>query len=184
MIRSSLTGRHLSGKKEPTVTNFSGGEIDKYTWVDIGSSYLPSELISAFLYAQLEQAKTISIQRSQSFALYVELLSSLESNGYAKLPTVDENSRCNGHIFYIITRSLTERTALIRFLKDKGIHSVFHYVPLHSSPAGKKFCRIHGDMTVTEDISDQILRLPMYYELSEDDVRYVCQCVLEYYEKN
>ena len=161
---------------------FFRGEIDKYTWVDIGSSYLPSELVSAFLYAQLEQAKNIIAKRSRSFALYVELLSSLESNGFAKLPTIDENSLCNGHIFYIITRSLSERTALIRFLKEKNIHSVFHYVPLHSSPAGKKYCRIHQDMTVTDEISDQILRLPLFYELEEEDVRYICECVLEYYE--
>ena len=153
---------------------FFRGEIDKYSWVDIGSSYLPSELISAFLYAQMEQAEQIIAKRRSIFDLYYSLLRPLEEKELIRLPyTTTSDCLCNGHIFYIITHSLEDRTKLIEYLKENDILSVFHYVPLHSSPAGIKYGRIAGSMDVTNDISERLLRLPMYYEMQQDDVIYI-----------
>ncbi len=160
---------------------FFRGEVDKYTWVDIGSSYLPSELVSAFLYAQMEQADQIIIKRRRLFDQYYTLLRQLEKKGLIHLPYVDSDRASNGHIFYIITNSLAERTRLIEYLKKCGIYAVFHYVPLHSSPAGKRFGRVSGSAEVTDDISDRLVRLPLYYEMSEDDVQFVVEKLDEFY---
>ena len=116
--------------------------MDKYTWVDLGSSFLPGELIGAFLYAQLEQAERVIATRCRTFNLYYDLLQPLEDKGLIRLPLVPEDCVCNGHLSYIIVRSLEERTRLIEFLREKGIWTVFHYVPLHSSPAGLKYGRV------------------------------------------
>jgi len=130
---------------------FFRGEIDKYTWVDIGSSYLPSEIMAAFLYAQLEQAEKIIAARRRIFDLYLSLLRPIADDGHIRLPFSNENVGVrNGHIFYIITGSLEERTRLITFLQEENIHAVFHYVPLHSSPAGIKFGRCIGKMKVNK----------------------------------
>ena len=162
---------------------FLRGEVDKYTWVDLGSSFLPSELVGAFLYAQLEQAEKINAARSRIFKHYFQLLRSLEEKGFIKLPYLDNNCAGNGHLFYIITRTLEERTRLIQYLKSKGILSVFHYIPLHSSPAGKKYCRICADMRITEDLSMRLLRLPIYYEMREDEVNRVVETLHHFYEQ-
>lgn len=146
------------------------GHVDKYTWVDIGSSFLPSELMAAFLFAQLEEAEKINIQRRKIFNLYLDLLRPLERDGKIRLPFVDSESFCNGHIFYILTGNLNERDRLIKYLHGKGIMTVFHYVPLHSSPAGIKYGRKGGSLRVTDEMSDRVLRLPTYYEMSEEDV--------------
>jgi dTDP-4-amino-4,6-dideoxygalactose transaminase len=145
-------------------------QVDKYTWVDIGSSFLPSELVGAFLYAQLEQAEKIIAARKHVFERYVLGLKPLEDRGVIRLPFVREDCDCNGHIFYIITQSLHERTRLIEELSAQDIKAVFHYVPLHSSPAGKKYGKIGSAMTVTEDLSHKVLRLPLYYEMTDQDV--------------
>lgn len=160
---------------------FFRGEVDKYTWVGIGSSFLPSELVGAFLYAQLEQAEKIMDARTRIFEQYLRLLRPLEDKGMIRLPAAESGNNSNGHIFYIITRSLDERGRLIDYLKQNGIFSVFHYVPLHSSPAGIKYGRTSGEMRVTDDISDRVLRLPVYYEMREEDVEMVAEHVWRFY---
>jgi|SRR5271157_3605570 len=160
---------------------FLRGETDKYTWVDIGSSFLPSELIGAFLYAQLEQTDRIMATRRKSFERYRELLHPLEESGLIRLPFVGNNCMCNGHIFYILTRSLYERTRLIDYLQGRGILGVFHYVPLHSSAAGRKYGRVSETMHVTNHVSERLLRLPMYYELAEDEIKWVADAITKFY---
>ncbi len=159
------------------------GEVDKYTWVDIGSSYLPSELIGAFLYAQLEQAEKIVAVRSRIVERYMSLLRSQEEKGMLRLPFMGKECSGNGHLFYVITNSLEERDRLIQYLKERGIHAVFHYVPLHSSPAGKRYGRVSGDMSVTEDVSARLLRLPIYYEMTDEQVDRVAATVMNFYGK-
>lgn len=162
-------------------SKFFRGEIDKYTWVDIGSSFLPSELTGAFLYAQLEQAEKIINTRRNIFDRYEKQLKCLEDDGVLRLPIAGDRYPNNGHIFYINTRSTKERTALIDFLKQKNIYAVFHYVSLHSSPAGIRYGRTCGDMKVTDDISGRLLRLPLYYEMSPDDVDVVVSAIKQFY---
>ncbi len=150
---------------------FFRGEIDKYTWVDIGSSYLPSELIGAFLWAQLEHAGQINAKRMKLCAAYREGLEVLAQRGVLALPQPEpEGVEGNGHLFYILLKDLATRSSLIAHLKARGVHSVFHYVPLHSAPAGRKFGRAAGPMTVTDDIAARLLRLPLYYGLAEEQV--------------
>ena len=152
-------------------SQFFRGEIDKYTWVDVGSSYLPSELVGAFLYAQLERADQINAKRLQLCAAYREGLADLEHSGALALPQPDpEGTAGNGHLFYILLKAPEIRAALIAHLKAQGIHAVFHYVPLHSSPAGQKFGRAATAMPGTDGISERLLRLPLYFELQESDV--------------
>ncbi len=146
---------------------FFRGEVDKYTWVDLGSSFLPSELTAAFLWAQLEAAQQINTTRKQLWDRYREKLQPLAQKGFIELP---RKSSPNGHLFYILTNSLAARTDLINYLKGLGILAVFHYMPLHLSPAGRKFGRPSGSLPVTEDISSRLLRLPLYYEMSLRDV--------------
>jgi dTDP-4-amino-4,6-dideoxygalactose transaminase len=162
-------------------SKFFRGQVDKYTWVDIGSSFLPSELVGAFLYAQLEQADRIMEVRRRIFEKYLELLLPLQEEGLIRLPFVDAECGANGHIFYVITRSLNERTALIKHLRERDILAVFHYIPLHSSPAGIKYGRTSGELKTTDDISDRLLRLPLYYEMTDGDIERVAQGVLSFF---
>ena len=152
-------------------SQFFRGEVDKYTWVDIGSSFLPSELVGAFLCAQLEHADAIMATRKRLCAAYRHGLGELERAGLLRLPQPDPSGTAsNGHMFYILLDDLAGRTALIRHLKPRGIHAVFHYVPLHSSPAGMKFGRAASAMPVTDDVAGLLLRLPLYYDLTDDEV--------------
>jgi len=160
---------------------FFRGEIDKYSWVDLGSSYLPSELVAAFLYAQLENAELINEARRRIFRRYYQALQPLEDRGFIRLPYVAEGCSTNGHLFYIITGSLSERSRLIQFLKQDSVSAIFHYVPLHSSQAGKRYGRTAGPMNVTDDLSDRLLRLPLYFEMAEGDVDRVTQLIWDYY---
>jgi len=160
-------------------SQFFRGEVDKYTWMDIGSSYLPSELVSAFLYAQLERANEITSQRCRICSAYAEQLITLEQAGKLRLPHFDADS--NGHMFYILLDSLATRTALIAHLKAQDIHPVFHYVPLHSSPAGRKYGRASGSMQVTDDLSERLLRLPLHYEMDDADVARVCAAIRNFF---
>jgi len=164
-------------------SQFFRGEVDKYTWIDIGSSFLPSDMIAAFLYAQLEEAEKIIAARRRIFQEYYNSLKDLEQKGYIRRPYVDEQCSCNGHIFYIITGGLEERSRLIRFLKSRNISSVFHYVPLHSSPAGRKYGRAFGNLKITDDISDRILRLPLYFEMTDQDIQRVVSSIASFYVK-
>ncbi|HUN54470.1 MAG TPA: dTDP-4-amino-4,6-dideoxygalactose transaminase [Smithella sp.] len=158
-------------------------QVNKYTWVDIGSSYLPSDIIAAFLYAQMENADQIIAKRNLLYALYIKALRPLAEKGYIQLPFILNDCCSNGHIFYIITRSLKERMELAQFLKDQNIMAVFHFVSLHSSPAGKLYGRTNGTLKVTKRISDCLLRLPLYYEMRDDDVYFVTGKIRNFYER-
>ncbi len=163
---------------------FFAGEVDHYTWVELGSSFLPSEMVGAFLFAQLEQAEKIIAARRRIFDLYHRFLRPLEQEGFLRLPSVENTSVCNGHLFYLITRSTEERKRLIEHLGTRRILAVIHYVPLHSSPAGRKYGRAFGALGVTEDISARLLRLPLYYEMSDGDVGRVAEAVKEFYVRS
>ena len=164
-------------------SQFFRGEVDKYSWVDIGSSYLPSELVGAFLWAQLEHANRINAKRKTLCAAYRQGLDPLARSGALALPqSAPPGVMGNSHMFYILLKDLPTRTRLIAHLKARGILPVFHYVPLHSSPAGRKFGRAAGPMTVTDDVSSRLLRLPLYFELGEDDVRHIVEAVRGFFD--
>lgn len=163
-------------------SKFFRGEIDKYTWVTAGSSYLPSELNAAYLYAQLEQAQVIFDDRMASWNLYYELLSPLKEKGKISLPAVPDGCKHNAHMFYIKAADLKERSALIKYLKEQNVYSVFHYIPLHTAPAGSRYGRFHGRDVYTTRESERILRLPMYYGLTAEDVRFVCSKIMQFYQ--
>ncbi|MCC7483976.1 MAG: dTDP-4-amino-4,6-dideoxygalactose transaminase [Burkholderiales bacterium] len=157
---------------------FFRGEVDKYTWVDIGSSWLPSELVGAFLHAQLERADAINAQRLRLAAAYAEGLAPLAARGLLSVPRqAPEGVEGNGHLFYVLLPDIDTRSALIAHLKARGVHAVFHYVPLHSSPAGRRYGRAAGELPVTEDVSARLLRLPLYHELTAREVAAVCEAV-------
>ena len=162
-------------------SQFFRGQIDKYTWVDYGSSFLPSELNAAYLMAQLDQADEINNARLARWEQYYRLLSPLVAEGRIELPVIPEGCVHNAHMFYIKTRDLEERQALIQALREQGILAVFHYIPLHSSPAGKKFGRFHGEDRYTTRESERLLRLPMYYSLTEENVNDVVSVIEEFY---
>lgn len=163
-------------------TKFFRGQVDKYTWVDIGSSYLQSELNCAYLYAQIENPDTINENRLKAWNKYFELLKPLQAEGYIELPVIPEECTHNAHMFYIKAKNLKERTSLIAFLKEKGVNAVFHYIPLHTSPAGKKFGVFNGEDKYTTKESERLLRLPMYYGIEENDVIYIADKVSEFYK--
>ena len=162
-------------------SQFFRGQIDKYTWVDYGSSFLPSELNAAYLMAQLDQADEINHARLARWEQYYRLLSPLAAEGRIELPVIPKDCVHNAHMFYIKTRDLEERQALIQALREQGILAVFHYIPLHSSPAGKKFGRFHGEDRYTTRESERLLRLPMYYSLTEENVNDVVSVIEEFY---
>ena len=161
-------------------SKFFRGEIDKYTWVDAGSSYLPSELNAAYLWAQLEIARQIIDDRMASWNYYREALRDLADDGRIELPFIPEGCRHNAHMFFIKARDLEERTALIRFLKENGIGAVFHYVPLHSSEAGVRLGRFSGEDRYTTRESERLVRLPLYYGMG-NAVEQVSAAVHEFY---
>ncbi len=164
-------------------SKFFRGEVDKYTWVDIGSSFLPSELIGAFLWAQLEHAEAIIAHRRRLCAVYREALQDLADAGRLVLPQPEpEGLAGNGHMFYLFTRTAAERPALLAHLKSAGVHAVFHYVPLHASPAGQRYGRTAGSLPVTEDLAERLVRLPLYYGLAEDGARGVAAAVRRFFE--
>lgn len=162
-------------------SQFFRGQIDKYTWVDYGSSFLPSELNAAYLMAQLDRADEINHARLARWEQYYRLLSPLAAEGRIELPVIPKDCVHNAHMFYIKTRDLEERQALIQALREQGILAVFHYIPLHSSPAGKKFGRFHGEDRYTTRESERLLRLPMYYSLTEENVNDVVSVIEEFY---
>ena len=163
-------------------SKFHRGQVDKYTWMDQGSSYLPSDMNAAYLYAQLEVADEINEQRLGSWRRYYRNLLPLAEAGKIELPVIPKDCVHNAHMFYIKAKDVEERTAFIDFMKENGINSVFHYVPLHSSPAGLKFARFHGEDKYTTKESERLVRLPMYYKLSAEDIDYICDKVTEFYQ--
>ena len=162
-------------------SKFFRGQIDKYTWVNFGSSYLPSDMNAAYLYAQLELAEEIFEDRMNSWELYKRELTPLAEKGKIELPVIPEGCSHNAHMFYIKAKDLEERTALLSFLKEKDILAVFHYIPLHSAPAGRKFGRFHGEDVYTTKESERLARLPMYYGLKAEQVSYICEQVRAFY---
>ncbi|MEE3466930.1 MAG: dTDP-4-amino-4,6-dideoxygalactose transaminase [Eubacterium sp.] len=162
-------------------SQFFRGEVDKYSWVDVGSSYLPSEMNAAYLYAQLEFAEEINKKRLSLWERYYNGLRALKDDGYIELPHVPEGCVHNAHMFYIKVRDLDERTKLIAFLKDRGIGAVFHYVPLHSSIAGRKFGIFCGEDVYTTKESERLLRLPMFHDLTLEDVDYVVKEIASFF---
>ncbi|MCC8943283.1 dTDP-4-amino-4,6-dideoxygalactose transaminase [Bradyrhizobium sp. Arg68] len=154
---------------------FYRGEIDKYTWQDVGSSYLPSEIIAAFLWAQLEQVERITRERRALWQRYHAGLEGLESRGLLRRPIVPADCSHNGHLYYVLLADGIDRQAVLRKLKDNGVASVFHYVPLHSSPAGLRFGRADGELPLTTRLSERLIRLPMWVGLSESQQQRVCE---------
>lgn len=162
-------------------TKYYRGQIDKYTWVNYGSSYLPSDMNAAYLYAQLEVAEEINEARLACWNRYYENLLPLAESGKIELPVVPEGCVHNAHMFYIKAKDIEERTALIAYLKEHEVLSVFHYIPLHSAPAGKRFGRFHGEDKYTTRESERLARLPMYYGLTPEQVDYISGLVKDFY---
>lgn len=164
-------------------TKFFRGEIDKYSWVDIGSSYLPSEMNAAYLYAQLEEADVINDYRLMIWERYYNGLYELKEEGKIELPYIPKDCVHNAHMFYIKLKNLEERTEMINFLREKGIYAVFHYVPLHTSQAGRKFGEFIGKDVYTTKESERLMRLPMFYGLKPEVVDYIVDCVKSFFIK-
>ena len=167
IIREKGTNRSL----------FFRGQVDKYTWVDVGSSYLPGEIIAAFLWAQMEEADVITKLRLAMWDTYHQWFAAAESEGKLRRPIIPGHCAHNAHMYYLLLPNLACRTAVIAKLKSSNIQSVFHYIPLHSSPAGKKYARTHGEMTVTDDIANRLLRLPLWVGM-EDQQTTIIQAIL------
>lgn len=161
---------------------FFRGQVDKYTWVDFGDSYLPSELNAAYLWAQLEVADEINENRLATWNAYYEVFKPLEEKGYIELPTIPVGCVHNAHMFYIKLKDLEARTDFIEALKKDGVNCVFHYIPLHSAPAGHKFGRFDGEDEYTTRESERLVRLPLYYNLTLEDREHVIDSVKKYFE--
>ena len=162
-------------------SKFYRGQIDKYTWVNYGSSYLPSDMNAAYLYAQLEMADEINDARLALWNRYYENLRPLAESGKIELPVIPDGCVHNAHMFYIKAKDIEERTAFISYLKENGVMSVFHYIPLHTAPAGQKFGRFHGEDRYTTRESERLARLPMYYGLKETQVDDICDIIKRFY---
>lgn len=182
--KKHIENAEILREKGTNRSKFFRGQIDKYTWVNCGSSYLPSDMNAAYLWAQLTVADQINQKRLELWNQYYIGLIDLQKKGRIKLPFVPDGCVHNAHMFYIKTNDIIERQKLIGYLKDNGIMAVFHYIPLHSSPAGIKYGRFHGKDRYTTKESERLLRLPLYYELKEDDVNYVIEKVVKFYAEN
>ena len=180
---SKIDRAEIIREKGTDRSKFLRGAIDKYTWVDMGSSYLPSEMNAAYLYAQLENADVIFDDRMAGWDAYYEQLKPLADEGRIELPVIPPECGHNAHMFYIKTADIEERSALSAFLKENGILAVFHYVPLHSAPAGIRFGRFSGEDRYTTNTFERLLRLPMFYGLRPDQVEYICGKIKEFYRK-
>ena len=163
-------------------SKFFRGEIDKYTWVSLGSSYLPSELNAAYLYAQLLKSQEVYDDRMRNWNHYYELLLPLEKKGLIQLPVIPEGCVHNAHMFYLKVSNLRVRIELISHLKSDGIGAVFHYIPLHSAPAGLKYGRFVGEDKYTTKESERLIRLPMYYGLKSEQIEYICEKIGEFFQ--
>ena len=162
-------------------SKFFRGQVDKYTWVDFGDSYLPSELNAAYLWAQLCAADEINENRMASWNQYYQELKGLEESGRIELPVIPEGCVHNAHMFYIKCRDLEERTSFISYMKEEGILTVFHYIPLHSAPAGLKYGWFSGKDLYTTKESERLVRLPMYYGLEQEKIEFICEKIKNFY---
>lgn len=181
--KSLIERAEIIREKGTNRSKFFRGQVDKYTWVDIGSSYLPGEIVAAFLFAQLEQSVEINKKRMKIWQKYNDAFADLEKQGYLRRPIIPESCTHNAHMYYILTENLEVRTKLLEYLQKQNILSVFHYIPLHSSPAGKKFGRTHGKLPVTNHISDSLTRLPLFYDLTQAEVTHVIRSVQNFFLK-
>lgn len=181
---NSIEKAEIIREKGTNRSKFFRGQVDKYTWVDKGSSYLPSDMNAAYLYAQLEKADEINKQRKESWSVYYNGLQDLASKEKIMLPFVPEECEHNAHMFYIKTRNLEERSKLIQYLKENDIMAVFHYVPLHTSPAGRRYGEFMGVDRYTTVESDRLVRLPMYYGLKRAEQEKVISYVNKFYQSN
>lgn len=164
-------------------SNFIRGQVDKYSWVDIGSSYLPSDLNAAYLYAQLESAEKVNEDRKKTWNLYNDGLKELASKNIIELPYIPEECEHNAHMFYIKCKNIDVRTQLIVYLKNLGISTAFHYIPLHSAKAGMQYGSFHGEDRYTTKESERLLRLPLYYGLEKGKVQYIVENIINFFEK-
>lgn len=162
---------------------FFRGQVDKYTWVDYGSSYLPSDLNAAYLWAQLQMADEINDNRMKTWNTYYEAFKPLQDAGKVQLPVIPDNCKHNAHMFYLKLDNLKERTEFISYLKENGVQSTFHYIPLHSAPAGLRFGRFDGLDEYTTKESERLTRLPLYYQISDEDRKRVIETVLNFFDK-
>jgi len=162
---------------------FNRGEVDKYSWVDVGSSYVPSEIVSAFLYGQLELLDSIAARRKEIFQFYQEGLLALEETGQLRLPYVPDDCRSNYHMFYVLLPDGPTRDALLAHLRANGISAVFHYIPLHSAPMGRQLAVSNRELPVTDDVSGRLLRLPFYYSITREDQQDVVRNIERFFEK-
>ena len=181
--KARIEDAEIIREKGTNRSKFYRGQIDKYTWVNYGSSYQPSDMNAAYLYAQLEMADEINDQRLACWDRYYENLKPLADAGHIELPVIPEGCVHNAHMFYIKTADIEERADLIAYLKERNVHSVFHYIPLHSAPAGLKFGRFHGEDKYTTKESERLTRLPMFYNLTLEQVDYICEQVKSFYVK-
>ena len=184
LIRDAENIEHaeIVREKGTNRAKFFRGQIDKYTWVDAGSSYLPSELNAAYLYAQLELANEITADRMHTWNMYYDAFEELENKERIERPFVPTDCKHNAHMFYLKCKDLEERSAFIKFLGENGILAVFHYIPLHGAPAGKLFGRFNGEDVYTTKESERLVRLPLYYGLKEEEIEYIIGKVKEFYK--
>jgi dTDP-4-amino-4,6-dideoxygalactose transaminase len=164
-------------------SQFFRGMVDKYTWVDIGSSYLMNDVSAAYLWGQLEVAEEINEFRLGVWNRYYNGLLELEKEGFIELPTIPKHCRHNGHIFYIKVENLRIRTELLSFLKEQGIYAAFHYVPLHSSPAGQRYGRFHGVDKFTTKESERLIRLPLFFNIKDEEIDYVIESIYRFFRR-
>ena len=162
-------------------SKFFRGQVDKYTWVDKGSSYLPSDVIAAYLYSILEIEQDIQEKRKYVWNLYNNAFENLEKEGKVRRPIIPEYCTNNAHMFYLLFNDLKTRTKFISYLKENNIYAPFHYIPLHSSPAGNKYCKTRSKMDVTNTISDTLVRLPLYYDIRKEDINKIISTVLDFW---
>lgn len=180
----TLTERaEIIREKGTNRSKFFRGQVDKYTWVDKGSSYLPSDIIAAYLYSILEIEQDIQEKRKYVWNLYNNAFENLEKEGKVRRPIIPEYCTNNAHMFYLLFNDLKTRTKFISYLKENNIYAPFHYIPLHSSPAGKKYCKTGSKMNITNNISDTLVRLPLYYDISEENINKIISTVLDFGRK-
>lgn len=181
--KANIEKAEIIREKGTNRSKFFRGQIDKYTWVDAGSSYLPSELNAAYLWAQLEMADEINKRRLVSWNRYYNELIPLYEKGLIELPVIPEHCEHNAHMFYIKVKDIEERTRLINYLKENNILAVFHYIPLHTAPAGQKYGRFFGEDKYTTKESERLLRLPMYYNLKNEEIDKIVDTIKDYFDK-
>lgn len=181
--RDKIEQAEILREKGTNRSKFFRGQIDKYTWVDYGSSYLPSDLNAAYLWAQMELMDEITADRMSTYDFYHKELADLAKKGCLEQPVVPDYAKHNAHMYYIKLEDEPKRAALISYLKEQGISTVFHYVPLHSAPAGLKYGRFHGEDRYTTRESERLLRLPMYYKLSQEEREKVVDAIYKFFQK-